>query len=80
MWQDFILTGGSIVFIIALIPSVLSKDKPALSTSLITGLTLFVFGVVYATLALWITAILTWIITALWFTLAIQSLLIKNKK
>ena len=79
MWQDYIFTGGSVIFIIALLPSVLSKNKPALATSLTTGTTLFVFGILYATLHLWLTAVLTWAISSLWYTMAVQVFL-KGKK
>lgn len=76
-WRDLILTAGTFVFIIGLLPSVLGKDKPALSTSLITGTTLLVFTIIYATLSLWLTTLLTAIISGLWFTLAVQRIRMK---
>lgn len=71
-WRDLILTAGTFVFIVGLLPSVFSNDKPALATSLVTGTTLLVFTVIYLTLSLWFTALLTAVIAGLWFTLAIQ--------
>lgn len=71
-WQDLAITIGSIIFIIALIPSVMSKDKPALSTSIMTGSVLTVFAFVYLTLSLWFSAIVTAGTAALWLLLAVQ--------
>lgn len=70
--QDLILTLGSLVFIIALFPSVFSKHKPALSTSISTGLVLFVFAGVYISLRLWFTALVTTLTGILWLVLAVQ--------
>ncbi len=71
-WQDIVLTLGSIVFIIALLPSVLSKNKPAVSTSLSTGIVLAIFAGVYVSLALWFTATTTGVTSAVWLVLAFQ--------
>ncbi|MDO8623750.1 MAG: hypothetical protein Q7R54_00100 [bacterium] len=71
-WQDIILSVGSWIFTIALIPSVLSKDKPALSSSLMTGSVLGVYAVTYVTLSLWAAAASTVLVAAMWYTLAIQ--------
>jgi uncharacterized membrane protein len=79
LWQDIILTGGSIVFIFALLPSVLNKDKPALATSLTTGIVLIVFALVYFSLHLWMAGATNSITSLLWFLLALQKFL-SNKK
>lgn len=71
-WQDYIFTAGSIIFIIALLPSVFSKDKPALSTSLMTGTVLAIFAFNYTTLSLWFSATSTALTSATWFFLAVQ--------
>jgi len=70
--QDIILTAGSLVFIAALLPTLLGRDKPALSTSITTGTVLIVFSGVYVSLALWFSAITTFVTAACWFTLALQ--------
>ena len=44
---------GSLLLAVALIPSLRSEDKPALTTSLLTASCLAVFAVVYASLELW---------------------------
>lgn len=74
MWQDVVLAGGSIVFIIALFPSVFSKNKPALSTSLTTGSVLLIFVFVYASLSLWFAMVSTSITSFVWFVLAFQKI------
>ena len=78
-WQDWVLTIAQIVFIAALIPSVLGKDKPAFSTSLINGFVMLVIGIVYVSLVLWFTAFSIFITASLWFTLAIQKYMTKPK-
>ena len=71
-WQDIVLTLGSIIFLVALVPSIRSKDKPALMTSLMTGLVLFVFATTYITLDLWFSAATTALTGMLWLVLAVQ--------
>lgn len=55
-WQDLVLTIGSLIFVIALIPSVKGRDKPTFWTSALTGSVLVTFVIVYATLDLWFAA------------------------
>lgn len=71
-WQDIVLTLGSIVFLLALVPSIKSKDKPAVATSIMTGLVLFVFAATYTTLHLWFSAATTALTGVLWLVLAVQ--------
>lgn len=71
-WQDLVLSVSFIVFNVALIPSIRSKDKPALQTSLITTTFLIPGLIVYMSLSLWFSAVLTAINISLWLTLAIQ--------
>ncbi len=71
-WQDIILSIGQYVFVIALLPSVFGKDKPALSSSLITAIILAIFSLVYSTLDLWSSTVASGIVSATWFLLAWQ--------
>lgn len=71
-WQDIVLSIGQWVFLIALIPSILGKDKPALSTSLMTGSLLIVFAFVYASLFLWVGGVSAFLVGLGWFVLAFQ--------
>lgn len=71
-WQDIVLAFGSLLFSLALIPTIRSKNKPALSTSLITFGVLIVFACTYATLSLWLSTISATINGCAWLILAIQ--------
>lgn len=73
-WQDLVLTAGSWVFIIALIPTLRGKEKPQVSTSVVTGCILVVYSVVYSTLELWISVLSTAALALTWFALAAQKL------
>ncbi len=71
-WQDIILTIGNLLLAASLIPSVTGSDKPALSTSLLTGSILLTFAVVYTTLSLWASVFAISLNIALWLVLAVQ--------
>lgn len=72
LWQDYVLTAGSIVFSVALIPAIKAKGKPPLSTSVPTFFFLYLFSFVYATLSLWISTTTTAITGTMWLILAGQ--------
>jgi hypothetical protein len=78
IWQDWTMMVGSFVFALALLPSVLSKEKPAVSSSIITGTTLLVFTVCYATMNLWLSFSTSLLTVIMWYILAIQKILIKK--
>jgi len=71
-WQDIILSIGSLFFIAGLLPSVLSQNKPAVTTSITNALVLLTFTITYATLSLWFAAVTTAITAGLWAVLAFQ--------
>lgn len=71
-WQDVMLGTGSISFSLALLPSIVGTDKPAVSTSLLTGGWLAVFSGVYASLSLWFACITSVVTASLWLVLAAQ--------
>ena len=71
-WQDVIMMIGSFIFAIALWPSVKGKDKPALSSSLITGTVLLIFSICYATLGLWLAFSTNFLTVIMWYILAFQ--------
>jgi hypothetical protein len=73
-WQDLVLTVGQFVFVLALLPSILGPDKPAVSTSLINGTVLVIFALVELTLNLVFTSILVGVTAAGWFLLAFQGI------
>jgi len=72
VWQDIVISIGSWLFIIALIPSIRGKEKPPVSTSILTGSVLAVFSLTYATLELWISVASTALLAGAWFILAVQ--------
>jgi len=71
-WQDIVLGVGQIIFFLALIPSIRSEDKPAFSSSIITGTVLLVYALVFASLSLWFTVLTDIITTIFWYILAYQ--------
>ena len=70
--QDVIFAVGSIVFNVALWPSIRSVNKPALFTSVTTSFWLFVFAVTYTTLGLTLAAATTFVGAIEWGILALQ--------
>lgn len=78
IWQDVVLTLGSAVFVVALVPMVLSSDKPPLTTSLPTGLVLLAFAGTYASLGAVYGAATTAVSGLLWLTLAAQKRYIES--
>lgn len=72
-WQDLILTAGSVVFLFALLPTIVGPTKPAKSTSATTGIVLLVFAATYLTLDLYFTAAMTAMTGAAWLLILIQT-------
>ena len=79
-WQDIVFSIGQWIFIVALIPLLFSTDKPALSSSLMTGTVLAVFAFTYSTLSLWTASVSTVLSAGAWFILAIQKMRANRKK
>lgn len=80
-WQDILITIGSWIFAIALVPSILNRtSKPALSSSLITASILTIYVVVYASLRFWGSAASTALVAAAWWILAYQKWRLNNKE
>lgn len=74
MWQNIMLAAGGLIFSIALLPSVMSKNKPSKWTCLITGVVLACFVVVYASQKWWYGMMSNGLTAAMWFTLLFQQL------
>lgn len=79
-WQDWVLTLGQVIFIIALIPTILNKQKPALLTSITSAVVLIFIAAVYISFTLWFAALTTILTSIMWFVLALQSLGIISKE
>lgn len=71
-WQDYVLALGSVIFTLALVPSLKSKNKPAIVTSLSTSSVLFVFAITFVTMSLWYSAIAAFVNGMAWLALAMQ--------
>ena len=71
-WQDGVLAVGSISFGLALVPTIRSPSKPAVTTSVVTAGWLATFSVVYATLSLWYACVTSSFTALLWTVLAVQ--------
>jgi hypothetical protein len=71
-WQEIVLTIGQLVFIIALLPSILSKDKPEIWTSILTGTVALSIAITYITMSIPIAAISAFLNFVAWSILAIQ--------
>lgn len=72
-WQDLALTSASLIFIGALVPTVVSGDqKPALSTSVINAGVSAGIAIVYVTLHLWFASATTAVNGILWLVIGVQ--------
>lgn len=79
-WQEIVLAVGQVVFIVALLPSIFSKDKPQIWTSILTGTVALSISITYATLSLKAAAISTFLNFVAWSILAIQKLRIMKTR
>jgi len=79
IWQDLVIFSGNVIFGIALIPSILSKDKPSLFTSCITSVVLLMYGATFLTLEMAYSSIMSTVNGFLWMILFFQQLR-KEKK
>lgn len=75
-----IIAVGQWFFLIALLPSIFGKDKPALATSILTGTVLAVLAFTYATLSLWVSTISGILVSSAWFILAVQKYRMNTSK
>lgn len=71
-WQDLVLTVGQVIFVIALIPTVVGKDKPALPTSVLTSAVSFSFMAVYVSLSVPFASMTAAVNGSMWLVLAVQ--------
>ena len=78
-WQEIVLTTGQLIFVFSLLPSILSKNKPALSTSFITSVILYIFALIYLSLAFYLTAFAVTTTAIGWSVLAYQKYKIDRK-
>ena len=73
-WQDIVFALGSIVFTIALIPAILEKKYPPISTCVLTGVMIGVYAVTDITLQLWFSAITGAISALFWIWMGVKQI------
>jgi heme O synthase-like polyprenyltransferase len=79
-WQDIVIAVAQVCFVFAMLPSIVSKDKPALATSVMNIVLVLTITFCLLTLRLWLSAITACAIAATWSVLAIQKYQLNNKK
>lgn len=72
-WQDAVISVVSIAFAIALIPTLVGRQKPAFSTGLLTTVGLAIFVAVYVSLGLWLSSLISVVTAAIWGAITVQS-------
>lgn len=72
IWQDFVIATAQIFFIVALIPSLTTKDKPALATSTMNMTLVWIVAATQFTLHLWFSTLTAFAIGIGHMTLAVQ--------
>jgi hypothetical protein len=72
MWQDTVIAVCQLAFLPAMLPTLLGKDKPALTTSIANAVIVSIITFSLATLQLWFATITGAMIAAIWSILAIQ--------
>lgn len=72
IWQDLVISIGQFVFIVSLMPTLLSKDIPPIKTSLPTGLFLLLFGFSFLTLGMYMASLTSTINGIEWLILSYQ--------
>lgn len=72
MWQDAIFTTGTVLFGLALIPTIYASAKPDLWTSALTAAVLAMFTVAHFTLTLWFASAASAILAVEWSVLGYQ--------
>lgn len=71
-WQDLVFMFGNVVFFVALVPSIMSENKPSKWTSLSTALVLSVYVVTYHSLELTYATVTGTIAALAWWILYFQ--------
>ena len=72
IWQDILMMIGGVGLALALIPSVIYKDKPDKNTCAVTGGILTSYVMAMATLGLYFSAIAIGITATMWWILLYQ--------
>jgi len=79
MWQDTVISIGQVIFLLALLPSIFSKNKPAWGTSFLTALILSIFAFTFWTLSLKWGMISSGMVALGWWVLFFQALALPRR-
>lgn len=79
-WEDWVITIGQIIFIVAFIPVLRGNDKPPAKTSFITGIVLFSFSTAQYSLGLTFSVFTSIILASMWLYAGYQKYLLDKKK
>lgn len=71
-WQEIVLAVGQVIFIVALLPSIMTDDKPEIWTSIVTGTVALSIAITYLTLRIPLAAVFAFLNFVAWFILAAQ--------
>lgn len=72
MWQDTVIAVCQLAFFPSMLPTILGKDKPALSTSILNAVIVSIITYCFYTLKLWFSVATGTLTAAIWIVLAIQ--------
>lgn len=73
VWQDWVMSGAQCLFSLILLPTVLDEEqKPPFSTSILTAVVMFVLVGTYATLGLFLSPMVAFIVGLEWALIALQ--------
>lgn len=72
IWQDIGIMVIQWAFFLALLPTVWSKDKPPLSTSVVTSLLLLALAFIFSTLHFWNSMASTLFVALAWVIIGFQ--------
>lgn len=73
-WQDLVFSIGSVIFTIALIPAIVKRRYPPMSTCLLTSSMLIVYAITDATLNLWFSTIASIISAIIWTFMGVKQI------
>jgi len=72
MWQDWVIGAGSWIFAIALIPSIIGKEKPVWVTSALTATVLSIYCIAFYTMGMILSAVSGGVTAICWWILFFQ--------
>jgi type III secretory pathway component EscU len=80
MWQDTVIALCQLAFLPSMLPTLMGKDKPALTTCILNACIVSVIVICFVTLELWFSVITGMLTASIWATLAVQKWRIDSKK